>query len=189
VLKLALTSVEFVRSLAILLLTVALSGVIVPGILNNTADMRSRQDAIRDAQAKLLEEITYTITAFESLMLDVSWYRFGIAEDKSLAQKAWERYNERSVDLITRWRVEAVRARNLASPAVGEKVAELLTRAFREQDDAVNKLYHSDASASAWARQHQKNIAMAAEAEHLLHEISDDLHLSRADLIDRGSKK
>ena len=83
---LRLTSVSFVEKAALLLLTVILSGIAVPLAVNwlnaNDAERKkvleiakAKEDANIGARHALLNEFSDVLLTYETLALDVSWYR------------------------------------------------------------------------------------------------------------------
>jgi hypothetical protein len=176
----ALSSESFVEKAAIVVLTAVLSSVLGPALIsyfNSKATerdkeaeaVRARNTAILQAQAKLLDEVSETVLAYETLALDVSWFRTRRARNEDQHKKAFARYSERAVDLVARWRALASRSRTLASPAISDKLDAFLLRVFDEQDTPINQLYGRDAPESDWesrARQKRQN-AQRGKPPHL----------------------
>ena len=130
VIRKALTSESFVEKVALLLLTALLSGLIVPLVISSLQATRTRSEAILQAQAKLLEDVSETILTYETLALDVSWFKTKTAQNEDLHQKAFAKYSERVVDLVAKWRAQAARAQTLVSPAVSAKIDGFLWSIF-----------------------------------------------------------
>jgi hypothetical protein len=193
VIRTALTSASFIEKVVLLLLTAILTGIVVPSIINDSnrkyserqkevEKMRARDDAILQAQSKLLDDVSEIILTCETLILDVSWYRTRFAMNEEMHRRAFSRYSERIVDLISRWRALQARARNLTSPVISSKIDDFLRRFFLEQDTPLNQLYGRNATDEEWERLHQKNEQMLVEANNLISEIGLDLGLSKNDL-------
>lgn len=129
------------------------------------------------AQAKLFDDVSETILTCETLMLDVSWFGTPDAKNVEMQKKAFERYTERSVDLIARWRAQASRAQTLASPRVSQKINAFQMRFFIEQDTPMNRLWIKCGTECNWQDQHMRNEVMLAEANALVAELAKDLDL------------
>jgi hypothetical protein len=160
-------------------LTAVLSGIIVPLVIKSVDHSREGQETLSRAQLKLFEDVSETMLAAETLMLDVSWFGTDHAKNSDMQRKAFERYQERSVDLIAKWRAQTTRAQTLASPKVGQKLNEFLKRFFYEQDTPMNQLWISCGSKCDWNKEHQKNEAMLREANELIVELANDLGLRK----------
>src|SRR5215831_20394272 len=104
----ALTSESFIEKVVILVLTVLLSGLIVPYLIarynqyaserQRTNDLvRSKNESILQAQSKLIEDFATVVLTYETLALDVSWYKTKEGKDEQLYRKACERYSDRIV--------------------------------------------------------------------------------------------
>jgi hypothetical protein len=185
-----LTSESFVEKVAVLLLTVLFTSLLVPLAINyfsskaaereKAIEARKARDAsILQAQAKLLDEAAETILTYETLALDVSWYKDSRAANEEMYLKAVNRYGERMVDLVAKWRALISRSRTLASPSVSEKLDKFLTRIFTEQDTPISSLVRKKADASEWKEMHEKSKQMLAEANDLIAELASDMNLSR----------
>ena len=170
---------SFVEKAFLLVLTAALSGVMVPLIIKSVDTAREGQDAIARGQANLFDDISETIVNCETLMLDVTWFGTKHAKNAEMQKKAFERYSERSVDLIAKWRVQSSRAHALASPQVAKKLDAFQVRFFSEQDTPMNELWIKCGTDCDWQEQHSKNEAMLAESNMLIVELANDLGLAR----------
>jgi hypothetical protein len=100
----ALTSESFVEKVALLLLTALLSGFLLPYAIaryNNEASARQKaddfarlkNDSILQAQAKLVEDFATIVLTYETLALDVSWYKTKAGRDEKLYQAAYAKYS------------------------------------------------------------------------------------------------
>jgi hypothetical protein len=215
VVRKALTSESFVQKVVLLLLTAILTATIAPLIvhyINFGAEqrqkdlettrareyeerqkaieaMRGKQEAILKAQSKLLDDVAEVLFTYETLALDVSWFGTKRAKNAELQKKAFERYNERIVDLLSRWRALASKAQTLTSPAVSESIRSFLNRVFEEQDGPLNRLYRHNASDEEWDQQHEKSIKMLGDANHIISKMAEDLGLVKAELYVAPSTK
>ncbi|MGR9471093.1 hypothetical protein [Rhizobium leguminosarum] len=173
----AIKSDGFIEKLVLLVLTAILSGIFVPLIIKSIDQSREARQAVATAQAKLFDDISDTILTLETLMLDVSWFGTGDAKNAEMQTRAFDRYTERSVDLIVKWRIEASRAQALASPETAEKMQAFLNRFFREQDTPTNRSWH-ECRTCDWQAQHEKNVKMLTEANRLILEIGSEFQLT-----------
>ncbi|TBF37001.1 hypothetical protein ELG88_18135 [Rhizobium leguminosarum] len=174
----AIKSDGFIEKLVLLVLTAILSGIFVPLIIKSIDQSREARQAVATAQAKLFDDISDTILTLETLMLDVSWFGTRDAENADMQTSAFNRYTERSVDLIVKWRVEASRAQALASPETAEKLQAFLNRFFTEQDTPTNRSWHDCRDTCDWEAQHEKNVKMLTEANRLILEIGSEFQLT-----------
>ncbi|RWX24511.1 type II secretion system protein [Rhizobium leguminosarum] len=174
----AIKSDGFIEKLVLLVLTAILSGIFVPLIIKSIDQSREARQAVATAQAKLFDDISDTILTLETLMLDVSWFGQGDAKNADMQTRAFDRYTERSVDLIVKWRVDASRAQALASPETAEKMQAFLDRFFREQDTPTNRSWNECHDRCDWEAQHKKNAKMLTEANRLILEIGSEFQLT-----------
>ena len=174
-----LWSESFLEKALLLVLTAVLSGIVIPLVIKSIDRTREGREALSRSQVKLFEDVSETILTAETLMLDVSWFGTDLAKNGEMQRKALERYTERSVDLIAKWRVQTTRAQTLASPKVAEKLDAFLKRFFFEQDTPMNQLWNKCGVKCDWNPQHQKNEAMLGEANALIIELANDLGLRR----------
>jgi hypothetical protein len=112
-------------------------------------------------------------------MLDVTWFGTKRAKNAEMQKKAFERYSEKSVDLIAKWRAQSSRAQALASPQVAKKLDAFQGRFFVEQDTPMNGLWIRCGTDCDWQEQHSKNEAMLTDANMLILELANDLGLMR----------
>ncbi len=178
----ALGSEDFVGKAALLLLTAILSGLLVPLIVSSLQAKRSRNEAILQAQAKLLDDVAEIMLRYETLALDVSWFKTGETANPRLHEDAFKRYSEQVADLVARWRIQAVKARTLTSPNLREMIDAHLMDAFRQQDTPMNQLHGSQANGDSWQKQHLTNVKMLENTNKLIEQIAKDLKLAKDDV-------
>lgn len=184
----ALTSEPFIEKLALLLVAIILLGLINPIIIwyiiqessksqRESDATKARNEAIVQAQAKLLDELSETILTYEVLALDVS-YKYSAAKDAEMAELAFRRYSESTAALVAKWRVLAIKAKILAKPAASKKIDDFLLRAFEKQDVPMSRLHRASSPDLAWQQQHQTNIELFTEANGLISELATELDLN-----------
>jgi hypothetical protein len=189
----ALTSEAFIEKVAILLLTALLTGLLTPLIITyfnaraleqqkELEARKARDNSILQAQAKLLDDAADVILTYETLALDVSWYKYLQGANEELHRKAFERYSERIPDLVARWRSLISRSKTLASPAISDKLDEFLKAVFAEQDTPINALIGKKASVSDWEKMHDKSREMLNRANDLIEDLANDMKLSKTNL-------
>ncbi|MFM0227623.1 hypothetical protein [Paraburkholderia dipogonis] len=176
----ALKSDSFIENAFLLVLTAALSGAVVPLIIKSVDVASDRHAELARAQAKLFDDVSETIMTCEALALDVSWFGTVQAKNVEMQKKAFDRYTERTADLIARWRTESARAQALASPEVAKKLDAFQYRFFVEQDTPMNGLWIKCNTSCDWKDQHAQNEAMLAQANLLILELAHELGMARA---------
>jgi hypothetical protein len=172
-----LKSDSFVEKALILAGTVVLSGLLVPLIIMHVNSVRVAREGLSHAQAKLFDDVSETILTSETLLLDISWFGTEHAKNAEMQKKAFERYSERSVDLIAKWRAQSSRAMALASPQVSKKLKAFQLRFFQEQDTPMNRQWIKCGTDCDWKQLHMKNELMLAEGNELVVELARDLGL------------
>ncbi|WP_218510257.1 hypothetical protein, partial [Variovorax sp. dw_308] len=169
----------FKEKALLLLLTAVLSGVCVPWVVKSIDEARESRAAVSRAQAKLFDDISETILTYETLVLDVSWFGTKEAKNAEMQRKAFERYSEKVVELVAKWRAQASRAQTLASKSTAAKLDKLLERVFFKQDTPTNKLWTCDRDCN-WQKQHEENIRMLGEANRIIEDLARDLGLVKS---------
>ncbi len=172
-----LRSATFLEKALVLLLTVVLSGAIAPLVVAWIDAGRTAREAVMNAQTKLFNDVSETLLATQTLMLDVSWFGTEDAKHSEQQRKAFERYSERIVDLVVKWRTQMSRAQTLTSPHVSKKLDAFLVRFLGAQDSPMNRLWVTCAAECDWQAMHETNLGMLGEANKLVAEIASDLRL------------
>jgi hypothetical protein len=167
----------FWEKIALLLATAIVSGIVVPLIIKQTDESHSRRAAVSQAQEQLFRDVSETMLTFETLALDVSWFGSIGTKDSVNQQRAYVRYNERTVDLVARWRAQAARARTLTSPEVSKKLDAMLADVFRTQDSPMVSLWTSCGTKCDWTSQHRINEKMLGVANQFIEDLARDLGL------------
>ena len=172
-----LASESFLEKAYLLVLTVLLTGVVVPLVVKSIDASRERRAAISSAQQKLFDELSETILTYETLALDVSWFGTGSSRNPELQARAFQRYNDKTVDLTARLRILAARSRTLTSPDVGEKINVMLRDIFVQQDTPMLAMWNSCREKCDWEAQHLQNEMMTGRANDLIGQLAVDLGL------------
>lgn len=173
-----LTSESLLEKVVLLILTALLTGIVIPLVIKSVEGVRAQNEAASRAKAKLFEDVSEIVLTYESLMLDVSWFGTSVAANSEMQKKAFERYTERAVDLTAKWRVQISRARAYVSPTIANKLNDLLTVAFNEQDTPVYEMWRRCGHKCDWDAQHNRSIKVLGQASAAISELVSDLQLS-----------
>jgi hypothetical protein len=103
----------------------------------------------------------------------------GEALDTAMQHKAYERFSDKVRDLVARWRAHTARAQTLASPAVASRIDKFLTEVFNKQDTPISGMWSRVWIELRVAGSTCPSVAMLAEANRLIAELSTDLGLTR----------
>ena len=176
----ALRTPSFVEKAALLLLTALLSGLLVPVVSRVMEEYREKNAALSRARTKLFKEMSEILLTYETLALDASFFGTKDAKNPELQRKAFERYSERTVDLVARWRVQTARAQTLTSPKVAAMFDEfLLSSIFPQQDSPMNLMWKDcNVDCTTWDQQHLVNIKMLTLSYELVAKVATDLKLA-----------
>lgn len=175
----ALGSASFIEKAVLLLLTAITSGVLIPYIGDKMQAAKTRNEALTQAKAKLLDDVTSTIITYEYLAGDVSYYKAdsAVANDKMQAL-AFERYSNKVVELMAQWGVEIARAKTLVSPEISDKLEKFMDKVLTEQETKLVALYNNNASVDEWSKMNDLTGTMYEEAKKLITELAVDLKLN-----------
>lgn len=178
-LKEAIVSASFIEKTVLLLLTALSSGLLIPYVGDKIQASKAQNEAMTQAKAKLLDDITNTLITYQYLAGDVSYYKgdSALANDK-LQAMAFERYSNKVVDLMAQWGVEIAKAKTLASPEVSAKLEKFMNKVLEEQELKLVSLYSKNASVSEWAQMNELTGKMYEEAKSLITELAVDLKLA-----------
>ena len=176
------TGVTFLQNLTLLLVTGFLSGLIIPYLAEKNQRINARNEIVLQSQNKFLEDLSKTLLTWETLLGDISWYGTSTVNNPQMQQKAFERYSERSPDLITELKIEALKAKNLAPPEISEKIYKMQDQILDSQDTRINKLYVDKGSPADWDKIHDTNVRMISEAEDLLTQLAIYMKLTKSNL-------
>jgi hypothetical protein len=178
---------SFVEKTFLLVLTAVLSGVIIPLVIKSTDEARAGRAAISRAQEKLFDDVSEVVLTYQTLALDVSYFGTKAVQNPEMQKRAFERYNERVVDLVAKWRVQISRAQTLASASVASKIDGMLTEVFKVQDSPIVAAWSKCGVDCAWEEQHQENERMLGRANALIAELAADLKLVKPESTGSGT--
>jgi len=138
----------------------------------------ARDTKFIDTQAQLLAELSTTLWDFAGLALAVSYYRaFGKPEQ---GEHAWTTYDDKSFEMLTRFRAIVSRAQRLVSPTTYTKLMELFDWWFLEFDPQLSTLARGGADAGEWAAQHQANMdELFPRTDAALDAVAEDIGATR----------
>lgn len=178
---------SFVEKASLLLVTAVLSGVIIPLVIKSTDEARAGRAAVSRAQEKLFDDVSEVVLTYQTLALDVSWFGTKAAKNPEMQRRAFERYNERVVDLVAKWRVQISRAQTLTSESTASKIDGMLTEVFRVQDSPIVATWGQCGVDCAWEQQHKENERMLGRANALIAELAADLKLVKSESTGNGT--
>ncbi|VVO10140.1 hypothetical protein [Pseudomonas fluorescens] len=170
---------SFIEKALLLIIAAILSSIIAPVIVKSIDSSREGKEALSLAQAKLFNEASETVLNCQTLMLDVTWFGTADAKNAEMQKKAFERYSERSVDLLSKWRALANQSYVLASEQTSTRLNTFLNRFFAEQDAPMNRQWIKCGTECDWSELHKTNNAMLIEANELISDLANELHLTR----------
>ena len=178
-LKKVFTGETFLQNLTLLLVTATLSGLIIPRLADENQRTKARNDIIIQSQNKLLEDISKSLITTEALLADISFYGSMEGDNLPILQKAYDRYTDRSPDLLTELRGEVLRAKALSSVDISNKLDHFFYIITDSQDVRTHELFLAKAKPQDWQKFHDKNYNWEIQAEGLIIEIANDLKLTR----------
>jgi hypothetical protein len=179
----ALGGASFIEKTVLLLLTAITSGVLIPYIGDKIQATRTQNEAVTQAKAKLLDDVTNTIITYQYLAGDVSYYKSDSAlVNNKMQAMAFERYSNKVVDLMAQWGVEIAKAKTLVSPAIGDKLEKFMDKVLTEQEAKLVVLYSNNATVEEWTEMNDLTGKMYEEAKQLIAELAVDLKLTNADI-------
>lgn len=177
-----LASESFLEKIILLFITVFISGLLVPYISNEIQRGRSKNEIILQAQSKLIDDVSKTLLTYETLLADISWFKTPEAYDSIAHQRAFEKYTDRSVDLLVEWRQASVKAHTLASPQISAALDSLQMKMFELQDTPMNVLHKKGGTKLEWKDLHSVNIKMLLETKDLIVRLSKEMNISKTDI-------
>ena len=176
---------SFGQSVAMLLLTALVSGLVVPYIM----DLKAKRDIKLQAQAALLENISETLMTYETQALDLSFFKAypaqkdsADAEQNELYQRsadtAISRYLNSVTDIFIQLRIQVIKANSLASPGISKKLYYFHKDVLKDQDFRISDLLAKNASVQQWKEMHAYNRKILARATILISDIATDFRLN-----------
>lgn len=179
----ALGGASFIEKAVLLVLTAITSGALIPYIGDKIQATRTQNEAVTQAKAKLLDNVTNTIITYQYLAGDVSYYKSdsALVNDKMQAM-AFERYSNKVVELMAQWGVEIAKAKTLVSPEIGDKLEKFMDKVLTEQEAKLVVLYSNNATVAEWTEMNDLTGKMYEEAKQLIAELAVDLKLTNADI-------
>lgn len=174
-----LRSDSFIEKALLLIIAAILTSIIAPTIVNTIDSSREGQEALTLARAKLFNDISETLFNSQTLMLDITWYGTVYAKNAEMQKKAFERYSEQSVDLLSKWRSQASQSYVLASKETSTKLNRFLDRFFSEQDSPMNRQWIKCGTECEWNELHKTNSDMLNETNKLIADLADELNIKK----------
>jgi hypothetical protein len=194
----ALGSPDFIRGVALLLLTGVLTGFLVPQIVAHLAERRHRKQKLfeaelirqRDvlaAQSDLLSSLSKAVWRFQLLNINVSFCRLNASQGNY--ERARDRYQSESADLLGQLRAELSSARRLVAQPTYEKLRRLYFDTLLMVDANLESLIRDSSESTPeewehlwkeqWIKQHRTAFEDAqTEIEGVLGDLARELRLS-----------
>ncbi|HVG17124.1 MAG TPA: hypothetical protein VM935_19280 [Chitinophagaceae bacterium] len=178
-----ISSESFIEKVLLLVLTIVLSGFLIPYITNWIQSRKSKNEVVLQAQSKLIDDVSKTLMAYETLLIDISWYKTESGKSEAMYKKALDRYSEQSVGLLTDWRVESIRAKQLASESIGNQLDSFQIKMLELQDKPMNILRQDkNATFKDWQALRDTNADMLQEARNLISRLSIEMGITKSDI-------
>jgi hypothetical protein len=162
---------SFAEKIVIIIITACITGLLIPYIFKKVGDSQARNESMIQSQAKLFEDVTDALIKYQTLAIDVSFYRFPGQEDDNMYQKAYERYSENAPVFFSTMRTLIIKTKVLASPKQGEKLDSFLVK-IAGQDVEIIKLHNANGSPARWKQQYSYNQQMLEGCNQLLSELA-----------------
>jgi len=156
----------FFEKVALLLITGALTGILIPYIDGRLSESRfrdqkifeaelQRQHDVLAAQTELLRNLSKLAWDFALLNINVSFYKIN-GDDASYAA-AVDKYQSKSGDILGQFRTELSVARRLVSPEMHGSLDELYKYELLRIDSTLEQLIvkGDDATGEDWSEQHR----------------------------------
>ncbi len=180
---------SLLEDFALLGATAVVTGLGVPLVKGHMDERRLAQQRVAeeqlardtkfiDSQAELLDELSTTLWDFAGLALSVSYYRaFG---SPAQGEQAWATYDEKSFEMLTRFRATVSRAQRLVSPETHAKLVELFDWWFRDLDPRLSTLARSGGDVAEWTSHHQAAMdELFPRTDAALDAVADDIGATR----------
>ena len=190
----ALTSQTFVQSVALLLATAALTGLLVPWIKGKVdakshreqkkyeADL-ARQQKIIDAQATLLTDFADAAWGYHALLAQVTYYKlegfYGLKGQQGQYDTAFQVYDQKSWEFLSRLRVQMSKAQSLTERETQDHL-EMLFRELLDRDGDLSVMAsRPDATAQEWQQLHTTIFwTLGAKIDGVLSRIAAEVELA-----------
>ena len=191
----ALKTEAFIQSIVKLFVQAIVIGVIAPlsvffykdfsRSVERASELKRIQDeTIVAAKKQLLDEVTRLIWQYESLALDITFYKQPEVKNEKLYEAALKRYNEQITQFVIDLRTQISRARYLCSNKVAQKtdVAQeiedfLNNTIFPKQDRKINEYVLNTKTDAEWVALHNEFKAIYPEVKDLISELVASLDI------------
>jgi hypothetical protein len=179
----------FLEKVVLLLITAALTGVLVPAIAGWLSEARfreqkvfeaelQRQRDILSAQSELLKSLSKLSWEFQLMNIDVSFYKLN--KNKIAYSRAVEKYQSKAGEILGLIRAEMSTSRRLVSPFMQQKLSKLYFETLLPIDASIEQLIQKgDAKQAEWNRQHNASFVDAQkQIDDVLTELAVELKLA-----------
>jgi len=157
--------VSLLEDFALLGATAVITGIGVPLVKGHMDERRLAQQRLAEeqltrdtkfieTQAQLLDELSSTLWDFAGLALAISYHRtYGSTEQ---GDQAWKIYDNRSFEMLTRFRSLVSRAQRLVTPETHAKLTQFFDWWFGEFDPQLSTLARGEADTREWSAHHDR---------------------------------
>jgi hypothetical protein len=178
----AITSQSFVEAVLVLVVTAALTGLLVPVVKARMDEKRlreqqlfearlARQSKIIESQAALLESLAQTLWEFRMLMMELAFHRVERPHDRY--QAALATYEDKAWDLFAKFRTEISEARRLTSAETHGKLRDLYYKTLIPLDRKLYELLRLDTARGEGQRDASADAEWQRFYDLLFGEITD----------------
>lgn len=159
----AIADQTFVRTVLILLLTAALTGLLVPYVKARMDDRKlkdqkrfeadlARQSKVIESQVLLLERLAELLWGFQFSCLEVSYY--GMTSNQARFEAAMKKYDTQSWDYFFKIGTETGKALRLVSNDSHAKLKDFYDSWMINTDNSIARLYAKPATKDDWEQHH-----------------------------------
>ena len=163
---------NFLRTVLILLLTAALTGLLVPYVKARMDDRKlkdqkrfeadlARQSKMIESQVLLMERLAELLWGYHFSCLEVSYY--GMTSNQARFKTAMEKYDRQSWDYFFKVGTETGKALRLASSDSYTRLKDYYDNWMIKTDNSIASLYAKPATRDEWKQHHHLIFTEGAE--------------------------
>jgi hypothetical protein len=181
---------EFLKKVALLLITAALTGVLVPQIAGYLSETRyreqkvfeaklQRQHDILSAQSELLKNLSKLVWEIQLMNINVSFYKMN--GNETGYRIAVEKYQSKSAEILGQIRAELSASRRLVSPLMQQRLSKLYFETLLPIDANLEELIQKGVKVkhTEWQKQHDASFGDAQkQIDDVLTELAVELELA-----------
>ncbi len=183
---------DFIGKVMLLLITAALTGILVPEISAELSENRfreqklfeadlQRQREILSAQNDLLSTLSERLWELVLLNINVSFYKFN--GDENSYKNAVEAYQGKSAKILGLIRTDLSKSKRLISPSMQDKLKTLYYKTLLKVDGNLERLITKgpEAGIGEWQKQHNDSFGEAqGQIDNFITELAIELKVAAA---------